>query len=72
MKNLDDFHDALDSLWTDVVLTRKNFNDSYLPLSASDRVNFNDDFRELAAKLELMMIKIEDIENERRQRVKNL
>lgn len=72
MKNLNDFHDALDSLWTDVVLTRKNFNDSYLPLSASDRVKFNDDFRELAAKLELMMIKVEDVENERRQRVKNL
>ena len=72
MKNLNDFHTALNSLWTDVVLTRKNFNDSYLPLSASDRVNFNDDFRELAAKLELMMIKTEDIENERRQRVKNL
>lgn len=72
MKNLNDFHTALNSLWTDVVMTRTNFNDSYLPLSASDRVNFNDDFRELAAKLELMMIKTEDVENERRQRVKNL
>lgn len=64
MKNLDDFHTALNSLWTDVVLTRKNFNESYLPLSAFDRVNFNDDFRELAAKLELMMIKTEEIKNE--------
>ncbi|GET12334.1 hypothetical protein SN811_08340 [Ligilactobacillus agilis] len=63
MKNLKDFHEALDSLWTDVVLTRKNFNDSYLPLSASDRVKFNDDFRELGAKLELMMIKTEKIKN---------
>lgn len=63
MKNLDDFHTALNSLWTDVVLTRKNFNDSYLPLSASDRVNFNDDFRELASKLELMMMKTEEIKN---------
>lgn len=72
MKNLNDFHTALNSLWTDVVLTRMNFNDSYLPLSASDRVKFNDDFRELAAKLELMMIKVEDVENEKRQRVKNL
>lgn len=63
MKNLNDFHEALNSLWTDVVLTRKNFNDSYLPLLASDRVNFNDDFRELAAKLELMMIKTEEIKN---------
>lgn len=72
MKNLDDLHTALNSLWTDVVSTRSNFNDSYLPLSASDRVKFNDDFRELAAKLELMMIKVEDVENERRQRVKNL
>lgn len=61
MKNLNDFHTALNSLWTDVVLTRKNFNDSYLSLSASDRVKFNDDFRELAAKLELMMIKTEEI-----------
>lgn len=72
MKNLNDFHTALNSLWTDVVSTRMTFNDSYLPLSASDRVKFNDDFRELAAKLELMMIKVEDVENERRQRVKNL
>ena len=64
MKNLDDFHTALNSLWTDVVLTRKNFNDSYLPLSASDRVKFNDDFRKLAAKLELMMVKTEEIKNE--------
>lgn len=64
MKNLNDLHTALNSLWTDVVLTRSNFNDSYLPLSASDRVNFNDDFRELAAKLELMMIKTEEIKNE--------
>lgn len=63
MKNLNDFYTALNSLWTDVVLTRKNFNDSYLPSSASDRVNFNDDFRELAAKLELMMIKTEEIKN---------
>lgn len=63
MKNLKDFHDALDTLWTDVVSTRMTFNDSYLPLSASDRVNFNDDFRELAAKLELMMIKTEEIKN---------
>ena len=61
MKNLNDFHTALNSLWTDVVLTRSNFNDSYLPLSASDRVKFNDDFRELAAKLELMMMKTEEI-----------
>ena len=64
MKNLNDFHTALDSLWGDIVLTRKNFNDSYLPLSASDRVEFNDDFRELAAKLELMMVKTEEIKNE--------
>lgn len=64
MKNLNDFHTALNSLWTDVVSTRMTFNDSYLPLSASDRVNFNDDFRELAAKLELMMIKTEEIKNE--------
>ena len=63
MKNLKDFHTALNSLWTDVVLTRKNFNDSYLSLSASDRVNFNDDFRKVAAKLELMMIKTEEIKN---------
>lgn len=64
MKNLNDFHTALNSLWTDVVLTRQNFNNSYLSLSASDRVNFNDDFRELAAKLELMMMKTEEIKNE--------
>lgn len=64
MKNLDDLHTALNSLWTDVVSTRMTFNDSYLPLSASDRVKFNDDFRELAAKLELMMIKTEEIKNE--------
>lgn len=64
MKNLNDFHTALNSLWTDVVSTRMTFNDSYLPLSASDRVKFNDDFRELAAKLELMMIKTEEIKNE--------
>ena len=64
MKNLNDFHTALNSLWTDVVLTRQNFNNSYLSLSASDRVNFNDDFRELAAKLELMMMNTEEIKNE--------
>lgn len=64
MKNLNDLHTALNSLWTDVVSTRMNFNDSYLSLSASDRVKFNDDFRELAAKLELMMIKTEEIKNE--------
>ena len=72
MNNLSDFKIALNSLWTDVVTTRKTFNDSYLPLSAVDRVEFNNDFRELAAKLESMMIKTEDVENERRQRVKNL
>lgn len=64
MNNLNDFKTALNSLWTDVVLTRTNFNNSYLPLSAVDRVEFNNDFRELAAKLELMMMKTEDLQKE--------
>lgn len=62
MNDLNDFKTALNSLWTDVVSTRKTFNDSYLPLSAVDRVEFNTDFRELAAKLELMMMKTEDLQ----------
>lgn len=63
MNNLSDLKTALNSLWTDVVSTRANFSNSYLPLSAVDRVEFNNDFRELAAKLELMMMKMEEIKN---------
>lgn len=62
MKNLNDFHTALDSLWTDVVSTRKTFNDSYLPLSAVDRVEFNGDFRKLAENIEMMTLKIEELQ----------
>lgn len=62
MKNLNDFHTALDSLWTDVVSTRKTFNDSYLPLSAVDRVEFNGDFRKLAENIEVMILKVEELQ----------
>lgn len=64
MKNLNDFHTALNSLWTDVVMTRSTFNNSYLPLSAVDRVEFNDDFRELAENIEKMLFKVEDLQKE--------
>lgn len=64
MNNLNDFKTALNSLWTDVVSTRMTFNDSYLPLSAVDRVEFNDDFRELAEKIETMLFKVEDLQKE--------
>ena len=64
MNNLNDFKIALNSLWTDVVMTRKTFNDSYLPLSAVDRVEFNDDFRKLAENIEIMLFKIEDLQKE--------
>ena len=66
MNNLNDFKTALNSLWTDVVMTRTTFNNSYLPLSAVDRVEFNDDFRELAEKIEIMLFKIEDLQKEAR------
>lgn len=62
MNNLNDFKIALNSLWTDVVMTRKTFNDSYLPLSAVDRVEFNDNFRELAESIEMMLLKIEELQ----------
>lgn len=64
MNNLSDFKIALNSLWTDVVTTRKTFNDSYLPLSAVDRVEFNTDFRELAEKIEMMILKVEELQKE--------
>ena len=64
MNNLNDFKTALNSLWTDVVLARKTFNDSYLPLSAVDRVEFNTDFRELAESIEMMLLKIEELQRE--------
>lgn len=64
MNNLNDFKTALNSLWTDVVMTRTNFNNSYLPLSAVDRVEFNDDFRELAEEIETMLFKVEDLQKE--------
>lgn len=64
MNNLDDLKTALNSLWTDVVSTRTTFNNSYLPLSAVDRVEFNTDFRELAEKIEIMLFKIEDLQKE--------
>ena len=64
MNNLSDFKTALNSLWTDVVMTRKTFNDSYLPLSAVDRVEFNTDFRELAESIEMMVLKVEDLQKE--------
>lgn len=62
MNNLNDFRTALNSLWTDVVMTRSTFNNSYLPLSAVDRVEFNDDFRELAEEIEKMLFKVEDLQ----------
>lgn len=62
MNNLDDLKTALNSLWTDVVMTRSTFNGSYLPLSAVDRVEFNDDFRELAESIEKMLFKVEDLQ----------
>lgn len=64
MNNLSDLKTALDSLWTDVVMTRSTFNGSYLPLSAVDRVEFNDDFRELAEEIEKMLFKVEDLQKE--------
>lgn len=64
MNNLNDLKTALNSLWTDVVMTRKTFNDSYLPLSAVDRVEFNTDFRELAESIEMMVLKVEDLQKE--------
>lgn len=64
MNNLSDFKIALNSLWTDVVSTRKTFNDSYLPLSAVDRVEFNGDFRKLAESIEMMTLKIEELQKE--------
>lgn len=64
MKNLNDFHTALNSLWTDVVMTRSTFNGSYLPLSAVDRVEFNDDFRKLAEDIEMMTLRVEDLQKE--------
>lgn len=64
MNNLNDLKTALNSLWTDVVSTRMTFNDSYLPLSAVDRVEFNDDFRELAEEIETMLFKVEDLQKE--------
>lgn len=64
MNNLNDFKTALNSLWTDVVSTRKTFNDSYLPLSAADRVEFNDDFRKIAESIETMLFKVEDLQKE--------
>ncbi|WP_278744058.1 hypothetical protein [Ligilactobacillus agilis] len=64
MNNLNDFKTALNSLWTDVVTTRKTFNDSYLPLSAADRVEFNTDFRKLAESIEMMTLKIENLQKE--------
>lgn len=62
MNNLNDLKTALNSLWTDVVMTRSTFNNSYLPLSAVDRVEFNDDFRELAESIEKMLFKVEDLQ----------
>ena len=64
MNNLNDLKTALNSLWTDVVMTRSTFNNSYLPLSAVDRVEFNDDFRELAEDIEKMLFKVEDLQKE--------
>ena len=64
MNNLNDFKTALNSLRTDVVSTRKTFNDSYLPLSAVDRVEFNGDFRELAESIEMMTLKVEELQKE--------
>lgn len=64
MNNLNDLKTALNSLWTDVVMTRTTFNGSYLPLSAVDRVEFNDDFRELAEEIEKMLFKVEDLQKE--------
>lgn len=64
MNDLNDLKTALNSLWTDVVMTRKTFNDSYLPLSAVDRVEFNTDFRELAESIEMMILKVEDLQKE--------
>lgn len=64
MNNLNDLKTALNSLWTDVVMTRSSFNNSYLPLSAADRVEFNDDFRELAEEIETMLFKVEDLQRE--------
>lgn len=62
MNNLNDFRTALNSLWTDVVSTRMTFNDSYLPLSAVDRVEFNGDFRKLAESIEMMTLKVEELQ----------
>lgn len=62
MNNLNDLKTALNSLWTDVVSTRKTFNDSYLPLSAVDRVEFNTDFRKLAESIETMTLKVEELQ----------
>lgn len=62
MNNLNDFKTALNSLLTDVVSTRMTFNDSYLPLSAVDRVEFNDSFRELAEDIETMIFEVEDLQ----------
>jgi len=64
VNNLNDLKTALNSLWTDVVMTRSTFNNSYLPLSAVDRVEFNDDFRELAEDIEKMLFKVEDLQKE--------
>lgn len=64
MNNLNDFKTALNSLWTDVVMTRSTFNNSYLPLSAVDRVELNDDFRELAESIEKMLFKVESLQRE--------
>lgn len=64
MNDLNDFKTALNSLWADVVSTRKTFNDSYLPLSAVDRVEFNTDFRKLAESIEMMTLKIEELQKE--------
>lgn len=62
MNDLNDLKTALNSLWTDVVSARMTFNDSYLPLSAVDRVEFNTDFRKLAESIEMMLFKVEDLQ----------
>ena len=64
MNDLNDLKTALNSLWTDVVSTRMTFNESYLPLSAVDRVEFNDSFRELAEDIEMMILRVENLQKE--------
>ena len=60
-EDIDELYEAVMKMWYTIPELRIAFNNSDLGLSAVERVEINDEFRKLDARLKSFISKLEDI-----------